>query len=127
MMPKRLVLVFLLLVSAVTAFAQADPVSGAWAGDLNPANSSRPISITLDLKVDGKGAVTGTATGFPDPADVKSGSFDSKTGALKLQLGKSGEAAVQITLEGTVTKNSAAGTFSGGGRTGEFKIAKKPM
>jgi hypothetical protein len=124
-MHKPLMFVLVLLLSSVASFAQSDSIAGAWGGELKPANSSRPIALTLDLKVDGKGAITGTATGFPDPAEVKTGTFDSKTGALKLQLGKKGEAAVQITLEGTVAKEAVSGTFSGGGRTGTFKLTRK--
>ena len=53
--------------------------------------------VTMELKFDGKSAVTGTVSGLPSPADVKTGTFDPKTGALKLQLGKKGEAAVLLT------------------------------
>ena len=78
----------------------------------------------MELKFDGKSAVSGTVSGLPNPADVKAGTFDPKTGALKLQLGKQGEAAVLLVLEGTVVKGTATGRFSGE-ETGEFKIAKK--
>jgi hypothetical protein len=57
--------------------------------------------------------------------DVKKGTFDPKTGALKLQLGKEGNSAVLLILEGTVAKGVAAGRFSGE-MSGEFKITKKP-
>ena len=115
-----------LLVSA-TALAQsgsADPVSGTWTGEIVRQGVSRPNPITLELKSDSKGAVTGDVTGMGEPADVKKGTFDTKTGALKLELGKKGAAIVLLTLEGIVGKGTATGKVSGQG-TGEFKIAKK--
>jgi hypothetical protein len=55
---------------------------------------------------------------------VKAGTFDPKTGALKLQLGKQGEDAVLIVLEGSVVKGTATGRITGE-LTGEFKLSKK--
>jgi hypothetical protein len=105
--------------------AGADPISGVWAGQLVWSDKSRTIPITMDLKFDGKSAVTGTVSGLPNPADVKVGSFDRKNGALKLQLGKKSETAVLLVLEGTVVKGTATGKFSGD-ESGTFNITKKP-
>jgi hypothetical protein len=102
----------------------ADPISGTWTGELIRQNASGAISVTMELKFDGKSAVTGTVSGLPNPADVKVGTFDPKQGALKLQLGKKGEEAVLLVLEGTVVKGTATGHFSGD-ENGEFKITKK--
>jgi hypothetical protein len=129
-MTRRLfITVCCVLVSAIPMLAQSrgttrDPVSGTWTGELTPQNASDPISITMQLQFDGKHAVTGTFTGFPSPGDVKAGTFNPKTGALKLELGKTGESAVLLVLEGTVTKGTATGRFTGE-RTGEFKLTKK--
>jgi hypothetical protein len=119
------------LVSAASMFAQsggekakADPLSGTWTGELIGQGDSRRMAITLELKFDGKSAVSGTLTGFPNPGDVKAGTFDPKTGALKLQLGKVGDGAVLLTLEGTVAKGTATGRFEGEG-SGDFKFTKK--
>jgi len=101
--------------------AKTDPISGTWTGELI-INRSRPI--TLQLKFDGNRNVTGTLTGMQNPGDVKAGSFDPKTGALKLELGMQGDAAVRLVFEGKVVKGQAAGTVTGED-TGEFKIAKK--
>ena len=103
----------------------ADPISGVWAGQLVWSDKSRTIPISMDLKFDGKNAVTGTVSGLPNPADVKVGSFDRKTGALKLQLGKKSDAAVLLVLEGAVVKGTATGKFSGD-ESGTFTITKKP-
>jgi hypothetical protein len=105
--------------------AKADAISGTWTGELTPENDARRASITLELKFDGKSTVTGTLAGLPNPGDVKAGTFDPKTGALKLQLGKTGEPAVLLTLEGTVVKGSATGRMTGEMGPGQFKIARK--
>lgn len=119
------------LLSATSMFAQsrgakakADPISGTWAGELIRESGSRRIPVTMELKYDGKSAVSGTVAGLPNPADVKAGTFDPKKGALKLQLGRQGDSAVLLVLEGTVVKGTATGRFSGD-LTGDFKIAKK--
>ena len=126
---RRFVTACCVLLSATSLFAQsrgatADPLSGTWAGELVRQNASDPIPVTMELTFDGKSAVTGTVSGLPNPADVKTGTFDPKTGALKLQLGKKGEGAVLLVLEGTVVKGTATGRISGQS-TGDFKITKK--
>jgi len=120
------------LLSATSIFAQspgakakADPISGTWIGELVREGASDPIPVTLELKFDGKSAVSGTVSGLPNPADEKAGTFDPKTGALKLQLGRQGDGAVLLILEGTVAKGTATGRISGDTGPGTFKIAKK--
>jgi hypothetical protein len=102
--------------------AGADPISGTWTGEFAVQNNS--ASITMELKFDGKSAVSGTFTGLPQPGDVKSGTFDPKTGSLKLQLGKQGEPDVLLVLDGTVVKDTATGHVTGEA-TGDFKLTKK--
>ena len=129
---RRFVMACGVFLSTASLFAQStggkpkpDAITGTWTGALVRQGGSGPIAVTMELKFDGKSAVSGTVTGLPNPADVKTGTFDPKTGALKLQLGKQGEAAVLLVLEGTVVKGTATGRFSGE-ETGDFKIAKKP-
>jgi hypothetical protein len=124
------VLACCILVSAPAMLAQSqgakpkpDPLSGTWTGDLI-REEERRVPITMELKFDGTRAVSGTFTGLPKPGDVKSGTFDPKTGALKLELGKQGEDAVLIVFEGTVAKGAASGRITGE-ITGEFKLSKK--
>jgi hypothetical protein len=104
---------------------KADPLSGTWTGEFVPPNATSGIAVTLELKFDGKNAVSGTLTGLQSPGNVKSGTFDPKTGALKLELGKTDDPAVLLVLEGTVAKGAASGRVTGQDGTGEFKIAKK--
>jgi hypothetical protein len=127
---RFLVMAWCLLLFATSMFAQSrgskpspDPISGTWTGEFVLQNASS-VQITMELKFDGKSAVTGTFSGLPNPGDVKVGTFDPKDGALKLQLGKKGEEAVLLVLEGTVVKGTATGHFSGE-ENGEFKITKK--
>jgi hypothetical protein len=98
-----------------------DAITGTWNGQLTAGERDR--SIVLVLKFDGKTKVTGTFTGMPKPGDVKAGTFDAKTGALKLDLGIEGDSAVRLTLEGTVAGDKASGRVTGEA-TGEFTLAK---
>jgi hypothetical protein len=118
------------LLSATPALAQSrgakpDPITGTWTGELNPSGAPRPVAVTMELKFDGKSAVTGTFTGLPNPGDVKTGTFNPKTGALKLELGKKGDPEVRLVLEGTIVKGKATGRLTGEAGAGEFRLAKK--
>ena len=114
-------------IRAQSGSARTDPISGTWKGHLDVPMSQNPVSVTLELKFDGKSKVSGTFTGLQNPGDVKAGTFNQETGALKLQLGKTGESDVLITLEGSVVKGVATGKVTGEGGNGEFKIEKKPL
>ena len=102
-----------------------DAISGTWTGELTPREGPGPIKVEMQLKLDDKNAVTGTVSGLPNPADVKKGTFDPKSGALKLSLGKTTGPEVLLVLDGTVVKGTASGKVSGDGGGGDFKIAKK--
>ena len=105
--------------------AQADSLTGTWTGELDVPNAPAPVAITMELKFDGKTGVTGTFSGLPNPGEVKRGTFDAKTGALKLELGKKGGSEVLLVLEGTAVKGTASGKVTGEGGDGKFKLAKK--
>jgi len=127
-MTRRLfVMACCVIVTATSMFAQsrggkeaADPVSGTWTGELAPPGG---VKVTLELKFDGTSKVSGTIAGFSNPGDVKTGTFDPKTGALKLQLGKKDDSAVLISLDGNVVKGQVTGRVSGE-VTGDFKLDK---
>jgi hypothetical protein len=130
MMRKAFFVVYCVLLLAAPTAAQsgganADPVSGTWKGALDVPMAPDPVAVTFELKFDGKSKVSGTFTGLPSPGDIKIGAFDPKTGALKLQLGKTDDSAVLIVLEGTLDKEVATGKVSGEGGEGTFKIARK--
>ena len=118
-----------LLLSVATTIAQsagtpADVVSGTWKGDMAPKGAPRRIPITLELHFDGKSAVSGRLLGLDTPGDIKAGTFDARTGALKLSIAKQGESAISLTFEGSLAKGAASGTVVGGGHTGDFKVAR---
>jgi hypothetical protein len=130
-MTRRMFLVACCVISlASSTFAQslganADPLTGTWTGEFVPPNAPSGIPVTMELKFDGKKSVSGTFEGLPEPGDVKTGTYDPKTGALKLELGKKDGPAVLLTLEGTVEKGKATGRVTGDEGIGEFRLAKK--
>ena len=110
---KSLLIVCFVLLSAVSVAAQsggaaADPISGTWTGYMGPGATPQ-FAITMELTFDGKAAVSGTLLGLPSPGEIKIGTFDPKTGALKLQAAPKGDSVVRLVLEGTVVLGAAAG------------------
>ena len=103
--------------------SQADPISGTWKGDIGLDLTNR-MPITLELKFDGKTAVSGTFNGLQEPGEIKSGTFDTTTGALKLGLGKIGDSAVLLTFEGTALGGTATGRVTGENKVGSFIITQ---
>ena len=109
---------------AQSGAAKSDSITGTWTGEFVIEGAPKPMPVQFLLKVDGKGVVTGTFTGFQNPGDVKKGTYDAKTRALKLELGVAGENTARLVLEGTVEKGVARGRISGE-RSGEFRLAKE--
>jgi hypothetical protein len=135
MMTRRLfVLACAALMSSAALVAQSksgkaapvDPITGTWTTELARDGDTAGRTVTLALKYDGKKAVSGTLSGMPNPGDVKAGSFDPKTGALALRLGKTGEEEVLIILEGTLANGVVTGRMQGEMGGGTFKMVKKP-
>ena len=130
-MTRRYAVVLLsaLLLVAPIARAQSggaagDPITGTWSGELTPKNGPSPVSVVFQLKFDGQTRVTGTFTGMPSPGDVKKGTFDPKSGAIELLLGKEGDTSVRITLTGKLVKDTIAGTFTGEA-AGDFSLTRE--
>jgi hypothetical protein len=122
----RLVVASALMINTEAILAQSanDAVSGTWTGHIGPGATPQ-MAVTLELKFDGKNAVTGTLSGLSAPGDVKKGTFDPATGALKLELGETGNANVLLVLEGTVVLGSATGRgVTPDGQTGTFRFNK---
>ena len=102
----------------------ADPLSGTWMGDMGLDETTR-YPIIVKLMFDGRSAVSGTITGPPLPGEINSGTFDPKTGALKLEVDvKNDGAAVRFVFEGTVVNDTATGRVSDNNQMGNFKIKK---
>ena len=111
--------------SRTTSAGKPDAITGTWIGELSIKTRENPVSVTLELKFDGRSAVTGTFRGLPNPGDVKKGTFDPKSGTLRLERGRTDGAAVLLLLEGKVVKGTATGRLSGEPGDGEFKLTKK--
>ena len=125
---RSLLIVCFVLLSTAPIAAQsvgttADPLSGKWIGFMGPGATPQ-YSITMELTFDGKAAVSGSLLGLPNPGEIKIGTFDPKTGALKLQAAPTGDSTVRLVLEGTVVLGVATGHVSGENQTGTFKITK---
>jgi uncharacterized damage-inducible protein DinB len=126
---RCLLLVCFVLLSAISVAAQSsgastDPIAGTWTGHMGPGATPQ-FAITLELTSDGKGGVSGTISGLPIPGEIKSGTFDPQTGALKLEAAPTDGSAIRLVLEGTLVLGTATGRVSGGNQTGTFKIIKK--
>ncbi|HSA56291.1 MAG TPA: DinB family protein [Gemmatimonadaceae bacterium] len=99
-----------------------DPITGTWIGRIGPGtNPSNPV--TLQLRAVG-GEVGGTMTGLDQPGDVRRGSYDAATGAVRLELGITGQEGVQLILEGTVVQGTAIGRVTRGNQAGTFVLAR---
>ncbi|HXM46441.1 MAG TPA: hypothetical protein VN956_01150 [Pyrinomonadaceae bacterium] len=113
------VLLAVLTISAQANAPQTDPISGNWGADGN---------TLLELNYDGKGSVSGTTHwGSADNSSpIKTGTFDPKTNALKLE----GEAkrpdgtTVQYVIEGKLNKDTLSGTYRFGNDKGDFTFKK---
>jgi hypothetical protein len=121
-MLRSFVLLALCLAPSATAAAQssaaADPVSGLW-GSKEGAG--------LDLKFDGRKAVTGTIyiTGNPS-APITAGAFDPQTRGLKVS-GRATAAdgtAASFSIEGTVDGDLLSVNYDMGGHTGSASFRR---
>ena len=102
----------------------ADPITGTWGSD---------GTTFLELKLEANNAVSGTAIWRDGPsrqsrAPIKTGTFDPKTGAVRLE----GEAqrpdtgaTANYVIEGTLDKDTLAGTFTFDDRKGNFSFIRK--
>jgi DinB family protein len=125
---RNLLIACYLLVSAVSLAAQsgeaaADPISGTWTGSMGPSETDRhPINV--ELKFDGKASISGTITGPPYPGDIKTGTFDPRTGALKLEVVVRNDDRTGVVFEGTVVQGTATGRVMFNNQAGTFIITK---
>jgi hypothetical protein len=106
-----------------SAGASQDPISGAWTGDIGLTLTQR-MPVKFDLKFDGTSAITGTVTG-PGAADLKAGTFNPTTGALRLEVDVRNDAGAQrFIFEGTAVNGMATGSVNDGTQIGSFRITR---
>ena len=116
-------LVYCILLFAPISAVQkpADAITGTW---------GRNGNAYLELKFDGKSTISGTAVWRGDEyvhrAPIKTGTFDPKTGAFKLEgdAKTSDGDIVAFLIEGTVEKDTVSGTFKLGERSGPFTFTR---
>jgi hypothetical protein len=110
-----------LMLQATTLAQSSDPVSGNWGSD---------GATFLELKFDGRKAVSGTAIwragGQERRTPIKTGTFDVKTRALRLEGEGQRPDGVngRYLIEGTVDGETMSGTFAFGEGTGTFTFRR---
>jgi uncharacterized damage-inducible protein DinB len=122
------VLLAALCCAASAASAQSnpagDPISGSWKGDIGLDETTRN-PVTFQLRFDGTSAISGTVTG-PGTAVLKSGSFNPRTGAFRLELDVSDDTRSNpFIFEGIAVKGMITGRVSGNSQTGTFRLARE--
>ena len=109
-----------------SALAQADVVSGTWAGDWGPSPNDRN-RVTLQLKWDGK-ALSGNITGgdnVASPIPLQKTTYDPKTGAVHMEADASARGrTIHYVVDGKVEKGTMTGSWNHDNRKGDFKLTK---
>ena len=104
--------------------ASADPLTGTWTGSMGPDDTQQQTSLKVEMKYDGK-TITGVVTGPRYPGDIRTGTFDGATGALKFEVVVRNESKSIVHFEGKVEKGAASGTVAfDDGQKGVFKMTK---
>jgi hypothetical protein len=103
-------------------------LSGTWTGYIG-RSEAQPSAIKFEMKQGSDGKLSGVLTGPQlTPGDVKDGWYDAATGSLKLTIlvrSKDGEKGGEVTFDGRVARDTAAGSMLLGGETGVFKWVKQ--
>lgn len=79
--------------------------------------------ITVELEFDGTN-ISGLITGPQYPGEIKSGTFDSSTGALKLEITVKDEDSTRVVFEGTLREGTATGRVQMRNQSGTFTMTK---
>jgi hypothetical protein len=106
-------------VISVAAQAPANPVSGTWKFDSGAGG--------LALKFDGKRAVSGLVNpNSASPGEIKTGTFDPQTGALKLEgeVTAPGGAPPHFVIEGQLTQSIITGSAAFGEQKFAVRLTK---
>jgi uncharacterized damage-inducible protein DinB len=125
---KLLISAALLLPLPLAASPQAKDISGTWSGYIGRSEAT-PSAATLAVKQTSEGKLVGTLTGAKImPGDIKSGTFDPATGALKLTIlvrPTSDDKGGEVFFDGKVYNDSVYGTMLLAGEKGVFKFARQ--
>jgi sigma-70-like protein len=112
------------LIAAESPEAMAPSILGVWRKNV----AGKPY---LDLQFDGKGGVSGTVVWYDGPrtdkVPIEIGTFDPKTGALRLEGETPGPdgAMLRYVIAGTLENDTLSGSFGiGSTKTGSFAFTK---
>ena len=110
--------------------AAADPLSGTWTGDWGP-NAGDRNQVTVDLKLDAAGAVTGKVVSVTPKRDdvlISKGTYTVTGNKVHLEAEaknpRSG-ATVKYVIDGTVAGTAMTGSWNHAASKGDFKLTKK--
>jgi hypothetical protein len=127
---SRLLAMSAVLVASYTPLqAQtADPLTGTWSGYIG-RSAATPAAAKFQFKLAADGSVSGSVTGAKiSPGEIKNGTFDAKTGALKFTVLVSeakGDPRGNVTFDGRVVHDTASGALVLGGEKGVFRLTKE--
>jgi hypothetical protein len=100
-----------------------DALTGTWTGYMARDDANRMV-ITVQLKLEGK-SVTGTVSGPQlTPGDIRSGTFEPATGALKFVVKVRGDDGITVAFDGSLSQGVASGRVSTDAETGVFRLTR---
>jgi uncharacterized damage-inducible protein DinB len=108
--------------AAHAAQASGDPVSGTWTGYMGRSESEQQ-PVTVAFKFDGKN-ITGTVVGPRYPGEIKTGTFDPATGALKFDVIVQNEEKTVVPFEGKIVEGTATGHLTLSDQKGVFRLTR---
>ena len=109
------------ILAAPILVADMNALKGTWSGNWTPKGGV-PDSITLELKLDANGKLSGKFL-TPVPMDFSKASFNSKTAMVLLEAGDP-QSGKHYKVEGKVEGTEIKGTFENNGVTGEVRLIK---
>jgi hypothetical protein len=126
----RVISALIALLLAAPALAQfGHPLKGTWSGDWGPTKDNR-TRVLLELHWDGK-AITGTINPGPKAVPIKKAELNPDTWGVHIEAeGKDPSGtAVPYVIDGKlenigVYQRVLSGTWTEGGRKGEFKLVR---
>ncbi len=110
------------LVCAQTPTA-SDQVSGVWKGYATPDGGQNKLPLVVTLKLAGANSITGTVIGPPQPGEIKTGSYDQATGALKFEVTVDGQSGAFV-FQGTLVVDTVTGSVTNAGFRAVFNLSK---
>ena len=101
----------------------ADTISGTWTGEWG-SNAFERSHLVAQLKYDGK-AVTGTFNPGSNPVTISKGTFNEKTGVIRLEAEGRGRTGARnhYVIDGKLERGKITGTWKYDKGNGDFTIS----